>query len=244
MLCNLRYLSKKPEIVLPPYCFRDEWRCVCLFLGRCCYPRPKNQSLPSISRWMTKWWQFCLIRRRSFRSSSWSPSGLAERPKKQTNLHMRKNTVSTRTGENISLPIYKHFHAVDEKSNIFLSWNSPLSLTTVEIVYNDIGYNDEPDITTEWWPKVWPAMTIHVKKIGYNDASITTKPLITTQFWSFLIGYNDEKRRWRLNRALPSQTHIHRGGNSAMKEIEAYRNAAVYERYTKQSKLTDYFTHK
>ena len=56
---------------------------------------------------------------------------------------------------------------------------------TVEIVYNDIGYNDEPDITTEWWPKVWPAMTIHAKKIGYNDASVTTKPLITTQFWSF-----------------------------------------------------------
>jgi len=29
-----------------------------------------------------------------------------------------------------------------------------------------------------------------------------------------------------------------------MKEIKAYRNAAVYGRYTKQSKLTDYFTHK
>ena len=59
------------------------------------------------------------------------------------------------------------------------------ALSTAEIVYNDIGYNDEPDITTEWWPKVWPALTIHATKIGYNDASITTKPLITTQFWSF-----------------------------------------------------------
>jgi len=27
--------------------------------------------------------------------------------------------------------------------------------------------------------------------------------------------------------------------NSAMKEIKAYRNGVAYERYTKQSKLTD-----
>ena len=66
-----------------------------------------------------------------------------------------------------------------------LDWEVIIVANTVEIVYNDIGYNDEPDITTELWPKVWPAITIHAKKIGYNDASITTKPLITTQFWRF-----------------------------------------------------------
>ena len=71
------------------------------------------------------------------------------------------------------------------------------------------------------------------KKIEYNDASVTTKPpIITTQLWSFLIGYNDEVRRWWSNRALLSQTHIHRGHNSGMKEIKAYRNAAVYEKYS------------
>jgi len=149
-------------------------------------------------------------------------------------------------------------------TSVFFSWSNKIRLlpggpnhpsapvssrtikqSTVEIVYNDIGYNDESDITTESWPKVWPALSIHTcKKIGCNDASITTKPLLTTQFWSFLIGYNDEVRRWRSNRALPSQTHIHRGRNGDTKEIRAYLNAAVHEGYTKQSKLTDYFTHK
>jgi len=30
-----------------------------------------------------------------------------------------------------------------------MSIHSNVHLNTVEIVYNDIGYNDEPDITTE-----------------------------------------------------------------------------------------------
>jgi len=75
---------------------------------------------------------------------------------------------------------------------------------TVEIVYNDIGYNDEPDITTELWPKVWPAMTIRAKKIEYNDASITTKPLITTQvgvFWSVITTkFDDDAQTARFRR--------------------------------------------
>jgi len=37
----------------------------------------------------------------------------------------------------------RHFH---ERISIFFFF---IFLNTVEIVYNDIGYNDEPDITTE-----------------------------------------------------------------------------------------------
>jgi len=32
-----------------------------------------------------------------------------------------------------------------------LLWIGKKIKNTVEIVYNDIGYNDEPDITTELW---------------------------------------------------------------------------------------------
>jgi len=39
-----------------------------------------------------------------------------------------------------------------------------ICIHTVEIVYSDIGYNDEPDIATELGPKVWPAMTKHAKQ--------------------------------------------------------------------------------
>jgi len=46
-------------------------------------------------------------------------------------------------------------------------------------------------------------------------------------------------------RAFVANTHcINRGRNSALKEIKAYLNGVAYERYTKQSKLTDYFTQK
>ena len=45
--------------------------------------------------------------------------------------------------------------------------------------------------------------------------------------------------------SVASTYSIHRGRNSAMSvKLRRILNAAVYEGYTKQSKLTDYFTHK
>ena len=87
------------------------------------------------------------------------------------------------------------------KTNFWRYWAKE---GTVDIVYNDIGYNDEPDITTELWPKVWPAMTKHAKKqiqrrvhndeTAYNDA-------ILAFFWSVITTkFDDDGQTARFHR--------------------------------------------